>query len=101
MKDPRQNKNISTDQVIALSCEIAGEELHSVWDTHYSEMNMDRLDENGEPMGEYSDKAQEVFKCSLKNIISVSFLFEVISALSDFVSSWSSCVCKNSNSSLS
>ena len=61
MKDPRQNKNISTDQVIALSCEIAGEELHSVWDTHYSEMNMDRLDGNGEPMGEYSDKAQEVF----------------------------------------
>ena len=61
MKDPRQNKNISTDQVIALSCEIASEELHLVWDTHYSDMSKDQLDEKGGLTGEYTDKAQDVF----------------------------------------
>lgn len=60
-KDPRENDNICTEQVIELACELASKQLQEYWAAHYSDMEMHKLDENGQSTGCYTDKAQDVF----------------------------------------
>ena len=60
-RDPRENENISVEQVIALACELASKALDIYWQDNFPHMEMDKVDKNGEVTGEYTELAQDKF----------------------------------------